>query len=46
MQVSVPQSSEGYCYPYEGSEGRGFLAAHTAVTVQSVVPIGKFARYI
>ena len=40
LQILVSQSSQRYCYPYEGSDVRGYSAAHTAVTAHdSTVPV-------
>ena len=39
LQIPVSQSSQGYCYPCEGSDAGGYSAAHDAVTAHdSMVP--------
>ena len=43
LQESLPNSSQGYCYPTNSTSGKGYMAAHAAVTVHDdCVPIRVF----
>ena len=43
LQAPVPSPSQGYCFPTNGTYGKGFMAAHAAVTAyDNSIPVRLF----